>query len=166
MGNGSAIVVLGLPIGSSDPVFLALVGIHVLFGLETVVAGAVAMVSAKRRGRHSNWGTAYFWGLVGLVVTAGALSSVRWAEDAHLFGLGSLSLAFAWIGRTAARRKWRQWVRFHLSGMGASYILALTAFYVDNGRNLPLWNELPDLAFWLLPSAIGAPIILMLIFLT
>jgi hypothetical protein len=44
--------------------------------------------------------------------------------------------------------------------MGTSYILLLTAFYVDNGKNLPLWKELPQIAFWLLPSAIGAPIIL------
>lgn len=44
--------------------------------------------------------------------------------------------------------------------MGASYILLLTAFYVDNGKNLPLWRELPQIAFWLLPSAVGIPIIL------
>jgi hypothetical protein len=44
--------------------------------------------------------------------------------------------------------------------MGTSYILMLTAFYVDNGPNLPLWRELPDLAFWVLPSAVGAPLIL------
>jgi hypothetical protein len=35
----------------------------------------------------------------------------------------------------------------------------LTAFYVDNGPHLPLWDRLPTIAFWLLPSAIGAPII-------
>ncbi|MGC1696795.1 MAG: hypothetical protein WA743_16165, partial [Pseudolabrys sp.] len=40
-----------------------------------------------------------------------------------------------------------------------SYILLLTAFYVDNGKNLPLWKQLPQFAFWLLPSAIGIPII-------
>ncbi len=35
----------------------------------------------------------------------------------------------------------------------------LTAFYVDNGLHLPLWDRLPTLTFWLLPSAIGAPVI-------
>ena len=44
--------------------------------------------------------------------------------------------------------------------MGASYIFMLTAFYVDNGKNLPLWRELPQIAFWLLPGAIGLPLIL------
>jgi hypothetical protein len=44
--------------------------------------------------------------------------------------------------------------------MGLSYILMLTAFYVDNGKNLPLWRELPQWAFWVLPGAIGIPIII------
>jgi len=44
--------------------------------------------------------------------------------------------------------------------MGLSYVLLLTAFYVDNGRNLPLWRELPQWAFWVMPSAIGGPIIM------
>jgi hypothetical protein len=45
------------------------------------------------------------------------------------------------------------------SGMGLSYILLLTAFYVDNGKNLPLWNKLPQIAFWGLPAAAGIPFI-------
>jgi hypothetical protein len=47
---------------------------------------------------------------------------------------------------------------------GASYILMLTAFYVDNGKNLPVWRELPQIAFWLLPSVIGVPLILRALF--
>jgi hypothetical protein len=35
----------------------------------------------------------------------------------------------------------------------------LTAFYVDNGPHLPLWDRLPTLAFWILPAAIAAPLI-------
>jgi hypothetical protein len=35
----------------------------------------------------------------------------------------------------------------------------LTAFYVDNGKSLPLWRGLPTLTYWLLPSAVGAPLI-------
>ena len=43
--------------------------------------------------------------------------------------------------------------------MGSSYILMLTAFYVDNGKNLPIWKELPQIAFWLLPAAFGIPLL-------
>jgi hypothetical protein len=45
-----------------------------------------------------------------------------------------------------------------MTGMGLSYILMLTAFYVDNGKNLPLWRELPQWAFWMLPAGIGLPV--------
>jgi hypothetical protein len=30
---------------------------------------------------------------------------------------------------------------------------------VDNGKSLPLWKELPPIAFWLVPAAVGMPII-------
>jgi hypothetical protein len=43
--------------------------------------------------------------------------------------------------------------------MGIAYTAMLTAFYVDNGPHLPLWDRLPVLAFWLLPAAIAAPLI-------
>jgi hypothetical protein len=43
--------------------------------------------------------------------------------------------------------------------MGTGYVAMLTAFYVDNGPHLPLWDRLPSLTFWFLPAAIGAPII-------
>ena len=45
--------------------------------------------------------------------------------------------------------------------MGASYILMLTAFYVDNGRFLPLWRSLPPPVYWLAPAAIGLPVMIL-----
>ncbi len=164
MANESAAVVLGIPLPSTDPVFLAIIGVHVLFGLAAVIIGAGAMLSEKRRGLHSNLGTMYLWCLFGLFVTMSGLSAMRWVEDYHLFILGALSFASAYLGRTAARRRWRQWPRLHLTGMGTSYILMLTAFYVDNGKNLPLWKELPEIAFWFIPAALGVPLILHTLF--
>ena len=118
------------------------------------------MLSVKGRGRHSILGTIYYWCLSGVFVTASGLAAVRWSEDYQLFILGTLAFAAAYFGRRALRRRWWKWPRLHVMGMGASYILLLTAFYVDNGKNLPLWRELPKIAFWLLPSAIGIPIII------
>lgn len=164
MADENITVVLGIPIPSTDPVFLSIVGVHVLFGLTAVIAGAVAMLMNKGRGRHSNWGTIYFWLLFGVFVTMSALSFMRWAENFHLFILGALSFGSAYFGREATRRRWQQWAKLHLSGMGASYIFMLTAFYVDNGKNLPLWKELPQIAFWILPGAIGIPLILRALF--
>ena len=139
--------------------FLTVVGVHVLLGLVCVGTGAVAMLSEKRGGRHPSFGTIYFWCLVGVFLTATGLAAVRWAEDYHLFILGALSFAAACLGRQARRDRWRYWARLHISGMGSSYVLLLIAFYVDNGKSLPLWRELPPVAYWLVPASIGIPLI-------
>lgn len=144
--------ILGILVPSTDSAFLVVVGVHVAFGIAAVGAGLVAMLSAKGRGRHARFGTIYFWALAGVSVSMSVLSFARWVEDYHLFILGVLSFAAAFWGRYNIRRGN---VRLHLTGMGASYILLLTAFYVDNGKNLPVWHDLPPIAFWLLPSAIG-----------
>jgi uncharacterized membrane protein len=153
-------IVFGVPVPSVDPAFLAIVRFHIVVGTGCVVAGAIAMLSRKGRGRHSTFGTVYYWCLVVVVGTATGLSMVRWAENYHLFFLGASSLVAATLARTALRQRWRGWVRLHIAGMGASYILMLTAFYVDNGKNLPLWRELPQVLFWLLPAGLGIPLIL------
>ncbi len=152
-------IVFGVPVPSVDPVFLAVVRVHIVVGAACVVAGVVAMLSDKRRGRHSRFGTLYYWCLAFIVASATGLSVVRWAENYHLFVLGMLSLIAATLARTALRRRWRNWVRLHITGMGLSYVLMLTAFYVDNGKNLPLWKELPQIAFWILPGVLGLPLI-------
>jgi uncharacterized membrane protein len=154
------ITVAGIPIPSDSPPFLAVLGVHVAAGLAAVSTGLLAMLSPKGRGRHSGRGTAYYWCLAVVFVTMSVLSIMRWTEDYHLFVLGVLSFTAASIGRVALRVRWEGWVRIHLSGMGLSYVLLLTAFYVDNGPNLPLWRELPSITYWFLPSAVGLPLII------
>jgi uncharacterized membrane protein len=153
-------IVFGVPVPSVDPVFLAVVRFHIVVGIGCVLAGAIAMLSHKGRGRHSTFGTIYYHCLAVVVATATGLSVVRWSENYHLFFLGALSLIAATVARTALRQRWRNCVRLHITGMGLSYVLMLTAFYVDNGKNLPLWRELPQWAFWVLPGAIGGPIMM------
>jgi hypothetical protein len=151
--------VAGIEIPSSDPVFLAVVAVHILLGLTCTITGIIAMLSVKRSGPHPTLGSIYFWCLSGVFSTAAALAAVRWTEDRDLFVLGALAFVAAYVGRMARRKRWRNWVRLHISGMGMSYVLLLTAFYVDNGRNLPLWKDLPPIAYWLLPAAAGLPLI-------
>lgn len=151
--------IAGIEIPSTDPIFLAVVGVHVLLGLACTVTGAVAMVSQKRSGRHPGNGTIYFWCLAGIFLTSTSLAAVRWAEDYHLFVLGALSFAAAYLGRQARRQRWRCSIRLRITGMGASYVLLLIAFYVDNGMQLPVWQELPHFTYWLLPLAVGIPLI-------
>jgi uncharacterized membrane protein len=153
--------VAGIEIPSNDPVFLAVVlGIHIPLGLTCVVLGLTAMLSKKGRGRHSTCGKIYFWCLLALTASATYLSIARWAENYHLFVLGMLSFAMAWFGRTAMQKRWSYCARLHISGMGLSYVVLLIAFYVDNGKQLPLWRDFPHFTYWLLPLAIGVPLII------
>ena len=158
--TGHPIAIAGISIPSNTLAILAILAVHIAAGLVCVVAGFIAMASRKARGRHPWAGSVYYWSLAVVFVSMTALSASRGAQDYDLFGLGTLSFLAASVGRQARRRRWRNWVRLHLAGMGLSYILLITAFYVDNGKSLPLWRELPQAAFWIFPSAFGAPIIL------
>lgn len=152
-------VVLGIPIPSASPLFLGIVAVHVVAGLVCTFAGIVAMSTRKGPGRHPSAGTVYFWNLLVVFVTMAALSILRWPENTHLFVLGVISFGAAFVGRMARRRRWHGWLPVHVIAMAASYIVLLTAFYVDNGPHLPLWRSLPRLAHWLLPSLVGLPIL-------
>ena len=154
------IVVLGIPIPSSSPVFLSIVAVHVAAGLVCTVAGIVAMLTSKRAGRHPSAGTVYYWSLAVVFLTMAALSILRWPANTHLFVLGILSFGAGVVGRIARRRLGPGWLTVHVTAMAVSYILLLTAFYVDNGPHLPLWRSLPPLAYWLLPSLVGLPILI------
>lgn len=160
MVTDSAVVVVGIPIPSSSPVFLALVGVHVAAGIVCVISGAVAMLAPKRPGRHPLAGSVYYWGLVIVFATMTALSIMRWPADLDLMLLGILSFSAALVGRRARRRLKPGWPAIHVTGMSMSYIALLTAFYVDNGPHLPVWNRLPPLAFWFLPAAFGFPLLI------
>lgn len=159
MGNEKT-TIAGIEIPSTDPVFLAIVTVHILLGTACVVIGAVAILSTKAPGRHPAYGTLYYWMMAAAVATASALSFMRWAANYHLFILGVLTFAAVHVGREARRRRWCNWASIHIVGMGSSYIFLLTAFYVDNGKQLPLWKDLPPWTYWTLPALIGVPLIL------
>lgn len=159
MTVGDTTIVAGIEIPSTSPVFLTVVGLHVLIGSVAVVSGVVAMLSPKRAGRHPTFGSIYFWSLSLVFLSATILSAMRWQENRHLFILGMLAFGAAIFARKAVRSRGPHWARLHITGMGISYVLLLTAFYVDNGHSLPLWKELPTIAYWILPSAVGIPLI-------
>jgi len=115
---------------------------------------------AQKGARQSlDAGDDLFWYLLALAMSATFLSAMRWGENYHLFVLGISSFACAWFGRSALRQRWPYWARLHITGMGVSYVLMLIAFYVDNGKQLPLWKELPHFTYWLVPLLVGIPLI-------
>jgi hypothetical protein len=158
--SGNPVTFDGIVIPSDDPVFLALIAVHVLAALICVIAGIVAMLSKKQPGTHPKAGSVYYYGLWIVFITVIIISIVRWSEDYPLFILGGLSFGLAFTGRKAEKLKWKKWPVIHVLGMGFSYILLITAFYVDNGKFLPVWKNMPHIVYWTLPAIVGIPIII------
>jgi hypothetical protein len=151
--------VFGLELPDDRLVFLIVLGCHVTAGMTATVAGVVAMLAKKRAGRHPAGGRTYLWALGTIFATAAAMVALRWPLNLHLLLLGTLAFGSGLLGYLARRHRRTGWRRRHLLGMSCSYVLMLTAFYVDNGPRLPVWNLLPDWAFWILPAAVGAPLV-------
>jgi hypothetical protein len=151
-------IIFGVPVPSTDPAFLTIVVIHILLGIICITSGFIAVMSKKGQGNHSRWGKWYYATLFLIFVTVIPLSIMRWPANNHLLVLGILSFASGHYGKSNARTKRPGWSRRHTISMAASYILLLTAFYVDNGKNLPLWNLFPQYFFWIFPAIVGIPI--------
>ena len=150
--------IFGDQVGSTAPVFLAFLVVHVLAGLTAVITGTVAALARKGGPRHIRAGRWYYWAITIVFATATVLAAMRWRQDYYLFIIGAVAFIAATVGYQH-RRRHRPGDTGHIAGMGLAYVAMLTAFYVDNGPHLPLWDRLPALSFWLLPSIIGAPII-------
>jgi len=148
----------GFSIPDSSGVFLVALAVHVLAGVTCVVSGAVAALARKRPGRHPRAGSVYLCGLLVLVITAGVLAVVRWPHDFYLLLIACLTGGFAGAGWWVRRRRADGWMRRHGMAMAASYVALLTGFYVDNGPQLPLWDRLPTVAYWVLPALVGVPL--------
>lgn len=117
------------------------------------------MLADKGSVPHRRSGLAYLFALTTLVLTGSVLAFAEWSSRRHLFALGSAALGLGAVGYLERWRRRHGWRSRHLLAMGASYIVMLTAFYVDNGPRLPLWWRLPGWALWLFPSLVGAPLI-------
>ena len=142
----------------ADPL-LILIALHVASGIVAVACGVGAMLTGKGSRRHRRLGRAYVIVLVLLCGTAAILAGLDWAHRWPLIVLGAVALSCAAIGYGAVRLARPARIAVHLSGMGVGYIAMLTAFYVDNGPRLPVWSLLPPLWLWLLPAALGVPLI-------
>ncbi|MEP6999147.1 MAG: DUF2306 domain-containing protein [bacterium] len=154
------ITIGGIQVPSREPQFIATVAVHVVAGLVATVAGAATMLAPKAPGQHPRNGTLYFWALAVVCITMGVLAILQWPADNELAALGILAFASAFVGRYARRHSWSRWPMMHIPGMSASYVFLLTAFYVDNGPHLPVWRRLPTIAYWVLPAAMGLPLMI------
>ena len=149
--------------------FLPLV-VHALAALATGVTGVITFSRPKRGGRHPTWGKRYLWAYTVVFLTAIILSVQHWPTDAYLVVLATLGYGFALTGYGA--RRFRQqpmmrrvlgnlWIVAHIVGMIGSYVVLWTAFYVDNAHLFPGLKELPTLTFWVLPTVIALPFLVL-----
>jgi hypothetical protein len=153
-----SINILGIEVPDTRPLFLVALAVHVPAGIVSVLSGAVAAASRKRPGRHPGAGRVYLVGLAALCASAAVLAPMRWRHDWPLLLLDLIAFGSAASGLLVRRRHRPGWLAPHGMAMAGSYITLLTGFYVDNGPQLPVWDRLPHLAYWLLPAAVGVPL--------
>ena len=143
-------IIAGVPIPSTSPLFLSVVGSHVLAGLLCAIMGVVAMLSNKVRGA-----TFELWDRL-LLGLDGCFRDRDGSGGSPLEGglsLVHLRKALACGGV------------FGPPGAPTTLVELATAAPYGNGsvrgqRQEPAaWRELPPPALWLLPSAVGVPII-------
>ena len=96
--------ILGDQVGSTAPVFLAFLAVHVIAGLTAVVTGAIAAVARKGSGRHIRSGRWFYGAITVIFATATALSVMRWRQDYYLFIIGAVAFTAATIGYEHRRR--------------------------------------------------------------
>lgn len=147
---------LGLDLASTSPVFVIALLVHVTAAVTAIVSGLIAMFAKKTSRRHPVAGRVYFGAILVVFATACVLASFRWPGDLPLVLAGFVAAAAASYGFTF-RRLHRPGDIPHIVAMALSYVAMLTAFYVDNGPHLPVWQLLPAWTFWFLPAVVGIP---------
>jgi hypothetical protein len=152
--------VFGLPVPDEGALFDVALACHIAAGLTCVVTGALAATAPKRPGRHATAGRIFFWSLAVVFASSTTMALLRLAQDWHLLVIGTVAFGAGSLGYLARRRRRPGWLRIHIPAMGAAYVALFTGFYVDNGPHLPLWDRLPHLTYWTLPSLVGVPLIL------
>lgn len=132
---------------SAHDVLLAL---HIVAGTAGLALGPLAMMSPKRHGRHPRVGVAYQVVLAVLTLSALGLALLDMAQLWWLGLIAVLTEAAALSGWWARRRQFSGWLAWHVRLMCGSYVSLVTALLVVS------WDS--PLA-WLLPTAIGSPLI-------
>jgi uncharacterized membrane protein YeaQ/YmgE (transglycosylase-associated protein family) len=129
--------------------------LHVVCGIAGLIIALGAFASKKRKGLHTILGNLYHWIFLVLSLSAVALSLLNWERLWWFLPIALFSYTFALVGFLAAKFKWSNWLRLHLTGQVGSFIAMITAVLVVNFGS-------GNFFVWFLPSIIGTPIIIWL----
>lgn len=127
-------------------------GSHVIAGTAALASGPLALRRLLER-RPGLVGQAYYASCAATCASAAGLSILRWSTMGWLLPVSAVSFALLECGRRAWSRRSSPLVAGH--GLGGSYIALVTALVVVSARDISPWLEL---AGWVLPTAIGAPL--------
>ncbi len=127
-------------------------GIHIACGTGGILLGPVVMQAAKRPGTHTKFGAIYHWLFLAIFITTVILCLMNWQTFWWLLPVGVGSYAFALLGYLSAKIRWTNWLIFHITGQGASYIAMVTAVMTVN-FGIGVWWA------WALPTIVGSPLI-------
>jgi hypothetical protein len=132
-----------------------LLGVHVASGVLALALGPLALLAARRQQRRFGLlRDAYSWTVLIVCTTATAVSVLAWARLWWLVPIAALAYSLTLAGQLGSKLDWPAWVRAH--GWGGSYIALVTALLVVAARGV---SAALEAAAWLLPAAIGTPLI-------
>ena len=151
--------ILGDQVGSTAPVFLAFLAVHVVGGVTAVITGAIAALAGKGSPRHIRAGRWYYRAITVVFATATILAAMRWRQDYYLFIIGAVAFTAATIG---VRRPATPPARRHRPHRRNGHRLRRYAHRVLRRQRPPPATMGPPANAGVLAasSAIGAPIII------
>jgi uncharacterized membrane protein len=145
-------------------VFGVVLALHIAAGAAGLILGPIAMRARKRPGLHTRAGEAYHWVMLAVCLTASLLAVLDWERLWWFLPIAAGSYAFALLGYVSAKRRWRGWLRAHITGQGGSYIAMTTALLVVNWETLTGARGISSPVAWALPTVVGSPIIAWVIY--
>ena len=120
-----------------------LLAIHILAGAPALLAAAFAICSEKGKKTHITAGRTYYWGMVGIFLTALPMSIIT--SNVFLFLIAFFSFYLAYAGRRFAQNRKgiasiADWIAVGLmiaAGLGM-WILAVYYFLQSNSQSITL----------------------------
>ena len=133
--------------------------LHIVSGFTVLLLGLVAMSAQKKPGVHTRAGEMYHGSILVTCLLASALSFLDWDRIWWFLPIAVGSYAFGFVGYLAAKVRWKNWLRWHVSGQGGSYIAMTTALLVVNWQAITGTPGVRSPLAWTLPTLIGATMI-------
>lgn len=87
-----------------------------------LISGLFAILSKKKRGKHTIFGEIYHWSYFIVFVAAVDMAILNWGKSQPLFYIALFSYGFALLAYLAVINKWKNWMNFYIGGMLISYV--------------------------------------------